>query len=74
MTFAFSTSVLLQALIQYNDVTDDVSTNLRFSWLGAANTGLFLVYDEVSEFGLLAQKKPDRSLVVKYSRLFDLLR
>ena len=74
VTFAFSTRVLLQALIQYNDVTDDVSTNLRFSWLGAANTGLFVVYNEVEGFGHLAQPKPDRSLVLKYSRLFDVFR
>jgi hypothetical protein len=71
VTFAFSTKILLSALIQYNDVTDDVSTNLRFSWLGAANTGLFVVYNEITEFGHLARSKPDRSLVVKYSRLFD---
>ena len=74
VTFAFSTRVLLQALIQYNDVTDEASTNLRFSWLGAANTGLFVVYNEIAEFGHLAQPKPDRSLVLKYSRLFDVFR
>ncbi len=73
VTFAFSTTILLQALIQYNDVTDDISTNLRFSWLGAANTGLFVVYNEITEFGHLARSTPDRSLVVKYSRLFDVL-
>ena len=74
LTYSFSTKILLQTLIQYNDVNNDVSTNLRFSWLGAANTGLFLVYNEISEFGHLAQAKPDRSLILKYSRLFDLFR
>ncbi|MEE2777954.1 MAG: DUF5916 domain-containing protein [Acidobacteriota bacterium] len=74
VTYAFSTRLLLQALVQYNDVTDDVSTNLRFSWLGDANTGLFVVYNEVSEFGSSAVPRPDRSLVLKYSRLFDLFR
>ena len=74
VTFAFSTRVLLQALIQYNDVTDNVSTNLRFSWLGAANTGLFLVYNEIAEFGSLAQERPNRSLILKYSRLFNVFR
>jgi len=74
VTYAFSTRVLLQTLIQYNDVTDDVSTNLRFSWLGQANTGLFVVYNEVREFGMLALPKPDRSLVIKYNRVFDVFR
>ena len=74
VTFAFSTRVLLQALIQYNDVTDNVSTNLRFSWLGAANTGLFLVYNEIAEFGSLAKERPNRSLILKYSRLFNVFR
>ena len=74
VTFAFSTRLLLQALVQYNDVADDLSTNLRFSWLGAANTGLFVVYNEISEFGMQAQREPDRSLIVKYSYLFDVFR
>ncbi|MDX1384659.1 MAG: DUF5916 domain-containing protein, partial [Thermoanaerobaculia bacterium] len=74
LTYAFSTEILLQALIQYNDVTDDVSTNLRFSWLGTANTGLFVVYNEISEFGAMALPNPDRSLIIKYSRLFDIFR
>ena len=74
MTYAFTTDILLQALIQYNDVNDDVSTNLRFSWLGPANTGLFLVYNEVSEFGSMSLPEPDRSLILKYSRLIDVFR
>ena len=74
LTYAFSTKVLLQALVQYNDVNDEVSTNLRFSWLGTANTGLFVVYNEISEFGFDANEKPDRSLIIKYSRLFNLFR
>ncbi len=74
LTFAFSTRVLLQALIQYNDVVDQVSTNLRFSWLGRANTGLFVVYNEVEEFGIGAFQEPNRSVVVKYSHLIDVFR
>lgn len=74
VTYAFSTRLLLQALMQYNDSTDDVSTNLRFSWLNEANRGLFLVYNEISEFGLLARQKPDRSIIVKYNRAFDVFR
>ena len=74
LTYAFSTRVLLQALLQYNDVADEVSTNVRFSWLGTANTGLFVVYNEISEFGFNANAEPDRSLIIKYSRLINLFR
>jgi len=74
VTYAFSTRLLLQALIQYNDVTDSVSTNLRLSWLNEANRGLFLVYNEISEFGFLGMPEPDRSLIVKYNRSFDVFR
>ena len=51
-----------------------MSTNLRFSWLNEANRGLFLVYNEISEFGLLGREGPDRSLIVKYNRAFDVFR
>ena len=39
VTYAFSTRLLLQALVQYNDATDNVSTNLRFSWLERGEQG-----------------------------------
>jgi hypothetical protein len=66
---------VLQTLIQYNDRTDRIATNLRFSWLRKANTGLFVVYNELDDFGdldLLA--RPDRSLILKYSHLIEVFR
>ncbi len=71
VTYAFSTSVLLQALVQYNDSSDDVSTNLRFSWLARANTGLFVVLNENRGFGADAFERPGRSVAIKYTRLID---
>ena len=65
--------VLLQMLMQYSEPTDSVSTNLRFSWLQSANAGLFFVYNEVDERGFGALPR-GREVVVKYSRIFDLLR
>ena len=73
LTYSFSPQMLVQMLMQYNEVTDQVSTNLRFSWLQSANAGLFVVYNEVDEslgFGLPRGKE----FVIKYSRIFDLLR
>ena len=75
LSYSFSTSIYLQALLQYNDVIDNWSTNLRFGWLQAANTGLFVVYNEnrATERDPLGIGVRDRSLTIKYSRTFDLL-
>ena len=73
LTYSFSNSLFIQALVQYNDTRDDVSTNLRFTWLQTANTGLFVVYNEIREFGSLGLERPDRKVIVKYSRLIDVL-
>jgi hypothetical protein len=75
LSYSLSTSLQLQTLIQYNDRTDRVSTNLRFSWLRSANTGLFIVYNEIDDFGTtFPLQRPDRSVIVKYSRLLDVFR
>ena len=74
VTYAFSTRLLLQALVQYNDVTNNLSTNVRFSWLNEANRGLFLVFNEISTFGVLGVEAPDRSLTLKYNHLVDVFR
>jgi hypothetical protein len=73
LSYSFSPRVLLQLLTQYNERTDTASTNLRFSWLQSANTGLYVVYNEIDERGFGALPK-GRELVIKYSRIFDLLR
>jgi hypothetical protein len=73
LSYSFSPSMLLQMLMQYNEVSDVTSTNLRFSWLQSANTGLYFVYNEVDESGFGALPR-GREFVVKYSRIFDLLR
>jgi hypothetical protein len=50
--------------------------NVRFSWLQAANTGLFVVCTDTRGLYDLFDRpqRTDRSLVVKFSRMFDLLR
>ncbi len=75
VSYAITPRMLVQALAQYNDQSDNVSTNLRFSWLQDANTGLFVVYNEVDELGArILHDRPDRTVIVKYSRLLDVLR
>jgi hypothetical protein len=73
VSYSFSPRMLLQMLTQYSEQADQVSTNLRFSWLQSANTGLYFVYNEVDERGFGALPR-GREFVVKYSRIFDLLR
>jgi hypothetical protein len=70
LSYSFTPKILLQALLQYNDESDVLATNLRFSWLQSANAGFYLVYNEVDDRnfdGLPA----GRELIVKYSRIFD---
>ncbi|HLF10683.1 MAG TPA: DUF5916 domain-containing protein [Gammaproteobacteria bacterium] len=73
VSYSFSPRMLLQLLTQYNERDDLVSTNLRFSWLQSANTGLYFVYNEIDERGFGAPAR-GREFVIKYNRIFDLLR
>lgn len=72
LSYSFTPKVLLQALLQYNDHDEVLAANFRFSWLQSANAGFFLVYNEVDEQGL-GMLPRGRELIVKYSRIFDLL-
>ena len=73
MSYSFTPSVQLQALIQYNERSDQVGTNLRFSWLQNANSGLYLVYNEVDDRSVGALPT-GRELILKYSYIFDVFK
>jgi hypothetical protein len=73
LSYSFTPKILLQLLTQYNEVDDVVSNNLRFSWLQAANAGLFLVYNEIDERYPGAPPR-GREFIIKYSRIFDVLK
>ena len=70
-TYSFTPKISIQALVQYDDRDDTLATNLRFAWLQSANTGLYVVYNELDENGLPGA--PRRELILKYSRILDLL-
>jgi hypothetical protein len=74
VSYSFSPSVNVQSLIQYNDQRDIWSTNLRFSWLNTAGTGLFVVYNDTEGLGDLLVGPQSRSFIVKYTHQFDVLR
>ena len=70
LSYSFTPRLYIQSLVQYNSVAEFWSANLRFGWLQTANTGLFLVYNEThGEIGTT-----NRSFILKYSRMFDLVK
>ena len=71
--YNFSPRVFLQTLVQHNDSARLWSMNFRFGWLQDANTGLFLVYNETEGILDYVPAGAGRSVIVKYSYLFDVL-
>ncbi len=70
LSYSFTPKITLQALVQYNEIDDQIGTNMRFSWLKSANSGLFVVYNEVDEQGIGALPT-GREVIAKYSYIFD---
>ncbi|HEX7025112.1 MAG TPA: hypothetical protein VF187_09880, partial [Gemmatimonadales bacterium] len=71
LAYAFTPSLYLQSLTQWNDQAKSFSANVRFCWLGPAGTGLFVVFNEGRETGDNARPL-DRAVMVKFTRQFDL--
>ncbi len=70
LSYSFTPRINLQSFIQYNSEVDLWSLNIRFSILEQANTGLFIVYNDVYTFGNVN----NRGLTLKYTHVFDLLK
>lgn len=73
LSYSFTPKISIQALVQYDKRSELLATNLRFSWLITADTGLYVVYNEVDDDSFGAPRKPRKEFIVKYSYLFDLL-
>ena len=73
LAYNVSPRVFAQALMQYNDSAKVWSSYVRFGWLQDANTGLFIVYNEIEGISDYAPLGAGRSLIVKYSFLLDVL-
>jgi hypothetical protein len=80
LSYSFTPRLFAQALVQYNDRAHLWSSNLRVGWLQQSNTGLFIVYNDSHPLDGYFLRHPlgratgaDRSLVIKFSRMFDLL-
>ena len=70
LSYSFTPRLYVQSLVQYNSVVDAWSANFRVGWLQQANTGLFLVLNTTT----LKGDPNNRSFIVKYSRMFDVLK
>ena len=75
VSYSFSPRVFVQSLIQYNDRANLWSSNFRFGWLQQANTGLFIVYTDshLIDDPVFVPRYAERSLIIKISRMFDVL-
>ena len=72
VSYAFTPKISLQAFVQHNERDDVFATNLRFSWLRSANSGLFVVYNETDD-DVLHPGRPRKEIILKYSHIFELL-
>ncbi|MDH3735014.1 MAG: carbohydrate binding family 9 domain-containing protein [Gemmatimonadota bacterium] len=72
LTMFFTPRVSLQSLVQYSTQVDRWSSNIRFSWLNTAGTGLFVVFNSVEGIQDL-DGNLSRSFIVKYTHQFNVL-
>ncbi len=70
VSYSFTPRMNLQGLVQYNSTLDLYSINVRYSLIQQANTGLFLVYNQLNSNGNILS----RALTLKYSHVIDLIR
>ena len=68
VAYNFSTSMFLNALVQYNNVTNQWASNIRFNFLHRPLSNIFIVYNDLrDESGEVV----DRALIAKFTYLFD---
>ena len=73
LSYSFNPRMLLQTLVQYNSGDNTLSTNLRFSWLQTATSGLYVIYNEFDDSSIGALPK-GKEFSIKYSYMFDALK
>ena len=72
LSYAFTTLASIQALLQYNNQSTLISSNIRLALLNRSGTGLFIVYNDRRDTTTFNPYETlGRSFIVKYTRLFD---
>ena len=72
VSYAFTTLANIQALVQYNNQSSLVTTNVRLAMLNRSGTGVFVVFNDrrdTTDFNPATTL--GRSFIVKYTRLMD---
>jgi hypothetical protein len=69
LQYAFSTKMFLNALIQYNSTTGQISSNIRYNFIHHPLSDLFVVYNENRD--QRTGDLMDRVIAVKFTQLFD---
>ena len=64
----FSVNVLTSAFVQYNAAADELVTNLRFRWIHAPLSDVFLVLTERRDMD--SDRVLDRFITLKVTKLF----
>ena len=72
LSYFFAPKMSLQGFVQHSDRHELLSTNLRFSWLRSANSGLYVVYNETDD-NFNFPGRPRREFMIKYSHIFDIM-
>ena len=86
--YSFTPRIFVSSLLQYNGSSEISSANIRFGWLQQANTGLFVVFNQSNSilgpgvsnrlgepfFGSGEYGVRNRSFIIKYTRLFDVIK
>jgi hypothetical protein len=70
LSYAFKPNIYVQGLIQHNTSDELWAANVRFGWLQQANTGLFVVWN----YNLQDGGPLNNSFIIKYTRIFDLVK
>jgi hypothetical protein len=66
--YAFTPRAFLNAFVQYNSSTGQISSNIRFNLIHRPLSDLFIVYNDTRDTtGVVV----DRALIVKFTNLFD---
>jgi hypothetical protein len=65
----FSTRMLTNASVQYNQATEELITNVRVNWIHAPLSDLFLVLTERRDTA--AGRVPERVLALKVTKLLS---
>ncbi len=72
VSYAFTTLASIQALVQYNNQSSLLTSNVRLALLNRSGTGLFVVYNDRRDTTVFNPEETlGRSFIVKFTRLFD---